>query len=92
VQDRYYEIMKQQKKRVVRIPEIDVGHLEQLPQAEGIERPRASAGLDSCPDVPGYLRKRLQLYPDAKRVLMTAPHLSHGSCFRRAALLCPAGD
>jgi putative hydrolase of the HAD superfamily len=73
VRDRYYAIMKQQKeKRGEEYPEIDVVSIwNSFLRQEGIKAPRARRNLATilAQIYRAISRKRLQLYPDVKRVL-----------------------
>jgi putative hydrolase of the HAD superfamily len=73
VRDRYYEIMKQQKEeRGERYPEIDVEAIwNRFLRQEGIKAPLARRKLATilAQIYRAISRKRLQLYPDVKRVL-----------------------
>ncbi|MCG6537893.1 MAG: HAD family hydrolase, partial [Syntrophales bacterium LBB04] len=73
VRDRYYKIMKQQKEaRDEEYPEIDVEAIwNALLRQEGIGAPlaRRKLALILAQVYRGISRKRLQLYPDVKRVL-----------------------
>ena len=73
VRDRYYEIMKQQKEeRCEEYPEIDVKAIwNSLLRREGIRAPSTRKKLAEilAQLYRAISRKRLQLYPDVKRVL-----------------------
>jgi putative hydrolase of the HAD superfamily len=73
VRDRYYAIMKQQKEeRGEEYPEIDVEAIwNALLRQQGIRAPlaRRKLALILAQMYRGISRKRLQLYPDVKRVL-----------------------
>ena len=97
VRDRYYEIMKQQKEEGgEEYPEIDVEAIwNSFLRQEGIGAPLARRKLalilaqiyrGNLPETSPALPRREE---GAGRA---APHLPHGSCFRRAALLRPARD